>query len=107
MLFRSHLKILAYDQFGNENFYEAGSDYATADTYFFYPVPAYTNNLGIIVPPAGLPSTIHLEVGVLEPDAFQQLRSMPTAQTQSNFLGKAGGKIQIYRQNISIPGATR
>ena len=100
-----HLKIRAFDQFGNESAFSQGEDFATNGS-FSYPVQAYTNNLLMAAPPAGLPNTIQLEVGVLEPDAFQQLRALP-AISAGTFLGKAGGMIQIYRQNIPIAGATR
>jgi hypothetical protein len=103
-----HLKIRAFDQFGNESVFEQGQDFATVNSSFYYPVPAYTNNLLLVVPPAGLPASIQLEVGVLEPEAFQQLRALPlNSAAQKLFLGNAGGKIQIYRQNIPIAGATR
>jgi hypothetical protein len=105
-----HLKIRAYDQFGNESWQEQGADYATGGTNFSYPVllPYTMTNNGVVslVPPAGLPHSIQLEVGVLEPEAYEQLRALPTNSTsQSAFLGKAGAKIQIYRQNIPIAGA--
>jgi len=107
-----HLKIRAFDQFGNESPFEQGLDYARVSTSFFYPVPAYTNNLPnnslLVVPPAGLPATVQLEVGILEPEAFDQLRALPpNSLAQTRLLGSAGGKIQIYRQNIPIAGATR
>ena len=54
-----HLKIRAYDQFGNETPYEQGQDYAHGSPSFFYPVPAYTNNLPnnsvVVAPPAVVP----------------------------------------------------
>jgi len=104
-----HLKIRAFDQYGNENGQEQGMDFAPGNPNFSYPVlVAYTNLLGLVVPPAGLPAAIQLEVGVLEPDAFEQLRALPPNSTaQRTFLGAAGGKIQIYRQNIPVAGAIR
>lgn len=102
-----HLKIRAFDQYGNESRQEQGYDYAAGNPNFSYPALTYTNALDIPVPPAGLPNSIQLEVGVLEPDAFEQLRALPPGPAQTNFLGKAGGKIQIYRQNIPIAGAVR
>ena len=105
-----HLKIRAFDQFGNENGQEQGLDYAMSRPFyeFGYPAPGYSNLLGFLVPPADLPATIQLEVGVLEPEAFEQLRALPlNSAAQKNFLGNAVGKVQIYRQNIPIAGATR
>jgi hypothetical protein len=103
-----HLKIRVFDQYGNENGQEQGMDFFPGNTNFSYPAPAYTNMLGVLVPPAGLPATIQLEVGILEPDAFEQLRALPpNSQAQRTFLATAGGKIQIYRQNIPVAGAIR
>ena len=103
-----HFKIRAFDQFGNESPFEQGQDYAPVNSSFFYPVPAYTNSLLLVAPPAGLPAAIQLEVAVLEPEAFEQLRALPPkSQAQKTFLGQAGGKIQIYRQNILLAGSTR
>lgn len=103
-----HLKIRAFDQFGNESPFEQGLDYAPVSTHFFYPVPGYNNNLLLVAPPAGLPATIQLEVGILEPEAFDQLRALPpNSPARVRMLGSAGGKIQIYRQNIPIAGAIR
>jgi len=105
-----HLKIRAFDGLGNESVFEQGQDFAPNGS-FFYPVPAYTNYLAgtnVVVPPADLPATIQLEVGILEPDAFEQLRALPpNSQAQRTFLATAGGKIQIYRQNIPVAGAIR
>jgi len=107
-----HLKIRAFDPFGNE--YPQGLDYARAEPFydFGYPAPAHTNtlpnSLANEVPEAGLPNSIQLEVGVLEPEVFEQLRSLPAnSAAQTNFLGKAGGHIQVFRQNIPIAAATR
>ena len=103
-----HLKLRAYDQYGNESAQELGRDYAPVNTSFTYPSPAYLNSLGVLVAPAGLPASVQLEVGILEPEAFEQLRGLPTnSAAQRNFLGAAGGKIQIYRQNIPVAGAIR
>jgi len=103
-----HVKLRAYDQYGNESLQELGRDFASINTSFSYPSPGYLNPLGVVVPPAGLPASIQLEVGILEPEAYEQLRALPTnSAAQRNFLGAAGGKIQIYRQNIPVAGAIR
>jgi hypothetical protein len=103
-----HLKLRAFDQAGNESAQELGLDFATNNTSFSYPSPAYFNSLGFLMQPAGLPGVVQLEVGILEPEAYEQLRGLPTnSPAQRNFLGAAGGKIQIYRQNIPITGAIR
>ena len=103
-----HLKIRAFDTTGNEPLLEQYQDYAVGGASFSYPTSAYAYSTGVpgqtvFVPSAGLPGMVQLEVGVLEPDAFEQLRALPANRTiQLNYLSKAGGKIQIYRQNIPI-----
>jgi len=101
-----HLKLRAFDQYGNENVWEQAQDFALGGTNF-YPASAYSNSLGVLMPPAGLPAAVQLEVGILEPEAYEQLRALPAGAVQRNFLSAAGGKIQIYRQNIPIAGAIR
>jgi Tfp pilus assembly protein PilV len=107
-----HLKIHAFDQFGNEYWQGLENAAATGFYQFGYPAAAHTNTLPnngtYVVPQAGLPNSIQLEVGVLAPDTFEQLRSMPSnSPAQQLFLGRAGGNIQIFRQNIPIAGASR
>jgi hypothetical protein len=104
-----HLKLRAFDQNGNENAWEQGLDFDPNGASFSYPTTS-TNSiwLGYLEPAAGLPASVQLEVGILEPEAYEQLRGLPTnSPAQRNFLGAAGGKIQIYRQNIPITGAIR
>jgi hypothetical protein len=100
------LKIRAFDRFGNESLSELGRDFAAVNTSFTYPAPGYTNAFGSNAP-AGLPNSLQLEVAVLEPEALEQLRALPGTLAQSKFLGNAAGKIQIYRQNMPVPAATR
>ncbi len=107
-----HFKISAFDQFGNEMAYYQPEMYSGTNFYKFgYPAPAYTNYLNAssnFVPPAALPNSILLEVGVLEPETFEQLRALPAGSAaQKAFLGRAGGHIQIFRQNIPIAAASR
>jgi hypothetical protein len=105
-----HLKIRAYDQTGNEPLLEQQNDFNPYGDALSYPASGYFYTLGTgqsnYVSSAALPASVQLEVGVLEPDAYEQLRALPhIANAQNNFMAKAGGKIQIYRQNIPIVGA--
>jgi len=104
-----HFNLRAFDQYGNETAWEQGLDFDPAGGSFFYPTTsAYSNSLGVLMPRAGLPAAVQLEVGILEPEAYEQLRALPAGSaSQRNFLSAAGGKIQIYRQNIPIAGAIR
>jgi hypothetical protein len=104
-----HLDIHVFDQYGNEY---GAVEYPVANGFyqFGYPAAAHTNTIpgspANVVPRAGLPNSIQLEVGVLEPEALEQLRALPVS-AQPAFLGNAGGKIQIFRQNIPIATASR
>ena len=105
-----HLKIRAYDQTGHEPLYEQQNDFNPNGDEFSYPAQGYYYNIGSgqsnYVAPAALPASVQLELGVLEPDAYDQLRNLPrVANAPRNFMVSAGGKIQIYRQNIPIVGA--
>lgn len=107
-----HFKISAFDQYGNEMAYYEPEMYSSNSFFKFgYPVAAYTNYLNVnsnFVPAAALPSSIQLEVGVLEPETFDQLRALPARSTaQTNFLRRAGGHIHIFRQNIPVAAAAR
>jgi len=90
-------------------FREQGLDFDPAGGSFFYPTTsAYSNSLGVLMPRAGLPAAVQLEVGILEPETYDLLRALPsTGSAQRSYLSAAGGKIQIYRCNISMAGATR
>jgi hypothetical protein len=98
-----HLKIFAFDQFGNEDTNEYGHDYDSTPSSFSYPLPN---------PPGStandLPCTVQLEVGVLEPDTYTQARALSGVGTaETNFLSKAAGNVHIFRQEIPIAGVVR
>jgi hypothetical protein len=92
-----HLKIRAFDQNGNENFYEYGNDYALSAA-FTYPL-LYSNTL---------PNSVQLEVGVLDPDTYTQAKALAfNPLAQKNFLINAAANINVFRENIPIVGAAR
>jgi hypothetical protein len=104
-----HLKIRAFDQFGNENAYEYGHDNDRANS-FFYPVPFNTNGSVLFVSSNDLPNSVQLEVAVLEPDAYAQARSLSgsgNATALTNYLAKTAANVHFYRRHIPIVGATR
>ena len=106
-----HLKITAYDADGNEMYYEPYYDLngmllgrdcrccntrssAHTDQYFVY----VTNYL---------PHSVDIELGILEPEAFEKARSLAAGGTvaASNYWPRRLGQVEIFRQHIIIPAA--
>jgi len=98
-----HLKIRCFDQNGNESAYEYGHDYDAANS-FSYPLdttyaPYYSNTL---------PSSVQLEVGVLDPDTYTQAKTLAfNATAQANFMTNVAANINVFRLNIPILGTAR
>lgn len=109
-----HLKLYAYDANGNEMYWQPGYDAQTNNTIYpnptgtiFYLQYPYVQFIGS--PVVDLPSSIDIEVGVLEPEAFEHARALYTAgavNAASNYLATAAGQVDIYRQHIVIQSGT-
>jgi len=108
-----HLMVRAYDQNGNEDPNEAPYDYNPSTTNTFtYPVSILTNISGanVYMVTNTLPNSVELEVGVFEPEAFQQALSMYNAGNTAGagtFLQNHPEKVDIYRQRIFITAAAQ
>jgi len=105
-----HLKIRCFDQNGNEpwieNFAENNLAFA-AINYPLLPDPRFVGT-PLQAPTNTLPNFIQLEVGVLEPETYQNARSMSgNPVVQSNFMVNAAGQTHIFRQQILVPGVLR
>jgi hypothetical protein len=104
-----HLKISAFDADGNEMYDEPLYDLGQSSLqYLRYPiiVPNPTNNL--LLQTNYLPHSIDIELGILEPEAFEHVRTLYTSgatAAASNFLANAAGQVEIFRQHIIIPAA--
>ncbi len=104
-----HLKITAYDADGNEMVWEPNYDLNGINSGFTnmqYPV-IETNAFNVVVTNY-LPHSVDIELGMLEPEAFEQARALYTSGATvaaSNFLANAAGQVQVYRQHIIIPAA--
>jgi len=100
------LRISAFDQFGNENDNNLWYTYG----WVSYPIGGfplqYTN-----VSTNTLPNSVELEFGILEPDTLIQARGLviPGNPTPlANFLSSnAAPKMEVFRQRITIPAASR
>ena len=107
-----HLKIYAFDAGGNEMWWEPNYDaigqgpFGSPNLQYPVIVPNTTNNL--LSQTNYLPHSIDIELGILEPEAFEHARvlftSGATAAAQQ-YLANAAGQVEIFRQHILIPAA--
>ncbi len=102
------LRISAFDQFGNTNYYYQWSQHGQVS----YPIGGYPfGNPTNYYPSNTLPNSVELEFGILEPDTLIQARGLviPGNPTPlANFLSSnAAPKMEVFRQRITIPAASR
>jgi len=103
-----HLKIRVYDNLGNQVGVETNrniGDFAIGPITNGYP---FTNNFVNPRVAVGLPTSVDLELGILEPDAWDHLNSLGQSNTaaQVTYLSTAAGKIDIFHQRILVRAAT-
>ena len=113
-----HLKIYAFEADGNETYYESNYDTFGSiqngwkDYNLQYPV--IVPNLTTNVPPVPpyftnyLPHSIDIELGILEPEAFEHARALFTSgatNAAAIFLQNCACQVEIFRQHIIIPAA--
>ena len=103
-----HLKLYAYDASGNQDpdqlsypYYPYGPFvYPTVVTNAGFPITYQTNYL---------PHSVDVEVGVLEPEAFEHARALYQAgatAAASAYLGSnAVGQVELFREHVNIPAA--
>ena len=99
-----HLKITAYDANGNEDPNQVLNPLGP----LIYPTVVQTNNSPPPYQTNYLPHSIDIELGILEPEAFEHARALYTAGATvaaSNYLATAVGQVEIFRQHIIIPAA--
>jgi len=92
-----HFRVRAYDGRGYPLTYLTNTyigvnmlnDANTGETRY-----AFTN--------AGVPAYLELELGVLEPQVLERMKSFPTPAAAANFLAKQTGKIHLFHQRIPI-----
>lgn len=76
---------------------------------------AYTNaaNASFFVPAYGetqlymfsntVPASVELQLGIIEDRTLQRAESLPTFNSQSNYLSQQAGHVHIFRQLVTIP----
>jgi type II secretory pathway pseudopilin PulG len=53
-----------------------------------------------------LPAYVEIELGVLEPQAWEKVKAMPAVQAQRRYLEAHAGQVHLYRKRIPIRTAT-
>jgi type II secretory pathway pseudopilin PulG len=93
-----HLTVRAFDTNG----VRMTVGYTNAKNVFFMP-QAFGEN-GFYMFSNTLPSSVEIEMGVLEDRTLQRAESLSgNFQAQSNYLAGAAGQVHIFRQRVSIP----
>jgi type II secretory pathway pseudopilin PulG len=110
-----HLKIYAFEADGNEMCWEPYYDqngqvygFPPQDNYLQYPVIVTNSTIPITYQTNYLPHSIDIELGILEPEAFEHARALFTSgatNAAATFLATAAGQVEIFRQHIIIPAA--
>jgi type II secretory pathway component PulJ len=104
-----HLKIYAFEADGNEMYSEWLADSGRSyPTNFQYPLIATNPPNSLIIQTNYLPHSIDIELGILEPEAFEHARVLYTSgatNAAAAFLANAAGQVEIFRQHIIIPAA--
>jgi type II secretory pathway pseudopilin PulG len=118
-----HLKIYAFDADGNEMSLEPAYDsYQSNLTYLQYPFIVNVTNPATLLPEFNiingtkfyvlqtnyLPHSIDIELGILEPEAFEHARALYSAgavAAAGQFLTNCAGQVEIFRQHVLIPTA--
>jgi|GEM_PF-1122299 len=111
------LRIMAYDQYGNRIGGEATNgptgSYGAGDFYLGQLTNTVPYSNWVINPPprhaveVPMPASVDLELGILDPDAWDHLRGLAgNLVAQSNYLQAASGKIEIFRKHVLVRAAT-
>jgi len=99
-----HLKIYSFDAVGNETIH----DYDANDLTQYPNVVQYPPNSGVYQTNY-LPHSIDIELGILEPEAFEHARVLyasGASNAAATYLANdCIGQVQIFRQHIIIPAA--
>jgi hypothetical protein len=109
-----HLKIYAYDTNGYENQNEVPWDYGPNTTNLAYPNVVYVANplnpLGPLIQQTNfVPHSLDIELGILEPEAFEHVRALFTSgatAAATTYLQNCAGQVEIFRQHIIIPAGS-
>jgi len=88
-----------------------------ADGVVHFTIHAYNSNLRYLDDEISFPTMLYgdtnnvpdmldVELGILDPETYEQVRLMPAA-VQANFLASRAGKVHIFRQQIPISTVSR
>jgi hypothetical protein len=105
-----HLKIYTFDVWGNENTNELNyPSYANGAVQSLqYPVVVGNPTNSSLYITNYLPHSVDIELGILEPEAFEHARALFSAGATTaaeQYLANAAGQVEIFRQHIIITAA--
>ncbi len=92
-----HLKFFAYDQNG---FLIPTWTVPGGYRGYFFTNQVVNPTAPSITP---IPSSIEIELGILDPDVYKKVKSMGSTTAIQNFLSDRSGNVQVFRQRITIP----
>ncbi len=95
-----HLRVVPYDRDGRVQ--TNAPPHILTLTNLSYPQPFRFSYAG-----ERLPAYLDVELGVLEPAAVAQFRSIPVRQAAYDFLKRQAGKVYFFRQRIPIRTAAQ
>ena len=103
-----HLRIIPYDTYGYPTGYETnvGKLYMSGPVTNTYPYSSFVTSPTPHMVNNNLPASVDLELGILDPDAWEHLRGLAGNLTaQSNYLNTAAAKVDIFRKRILVRAA--
>jgi prepilin-type N-terminal cleavage/methylation domain-containing protein len=95
-----HLRVRAFDSNGaliTNNFPNTGGSYVICTNY----LPSVPGEVGLSFYSNALPSSVEVELGVLEDRTLQRAESLPNV-AQLNYLSNHVGQVHVFRQRVWI-----
>jgi hypothetical protein len=101
-----HFRVTPLDSRGvplyYELFYDSTFPYGSNVLLRFDETQSETTMLSPVVPAA-----LEIELGILEPQAVERLRSLLTYEARTNFLNRQADKIHFFQQRVSVQSAPK
>ena len=72
-----------------------------------FPIPTYPMRVDYHFVSNAVPAYVEFELGVLEQGALDHYKSIPVWQVQSNYLWQQSGRVQVFRQRVSVRNVDR
>ena len=101
-----HFKVRAYDSFGDPMIHQVYLTNAFRYTNsWLEPDPRDATSTLCVTTNTTLPAFVEVELGLLEPQAAERWKSMPTPLARSNYLARQAGRVHLFRERIPLRAA--